>query len=94
MSEPTYAHTFTEGCMWEGGSWHIDVNHEGSAHGGGEPCKHCRDIHDKVHTRSWEDSTWTERVWTIPRVVIAFNEGGYNSTGVCLDCILEAAGRL
>jgi hypothetical protein len=29
-----------------------------------------------------------------PRVVIAFNEGGENSTGVCLDCILEAAAQL
>ncbi len=29
-----------------------------------------------------------------PRVVIAKNEGGYNSTGVCLDCILEAAATL
>lgn len=27
----------------------------------------------------------------IPRVVIAWNEGGHCSTGVCLDCILDAA---
>jgi hypothetical protein len=25
-----------------------------------------------------------------PRVVVATNEGGYNTTGVCLDCIIEA----
>jgi hypothetical protein len=27
----------------------------------------------------------------LPRVVVAENEGGYNSTWVCLDCILEVA---
>lgn len=25
----------------------------------------------------------------IPRVVIAYNEAQHNSTGVCLDCLLE-----
>jgi len=25
-----------------------------------------------------------------PRVVVVRNEGGYNSTGLCLDCILDA----
>lgn len=29
-----------------------------------------------------------------PRIVIATNEGGSNCTGVCLDCILEAAKTL
>ena len=29
-----------------------------------------------------------------PRIVVANNEGGYNSTGVCLDCILAAAPTL
>lgn len=24
-----------------------------------------------------------------PRVVVAYNESGYNNTGVCLDCILS-----
>ena len=25
----------------------------------------------------------------VPRIIKAFNEGGYNSTEVCLDCLLE-----
>lgn len=32
--------------------------------------------------------------WTVPRVVVAWNEGGPCSTGICLDCILEAAAKL
>lgn len=28
-----------------------------------------------------------------PRVVVALNEAGYNSTWVCIDCILEALDR-
>lgn len=32
--------------------------------------------------------------YIIPRVVEAANEGGFCSTTVCLDCILEAARRL
>ena len=28
-----------------------------------------------------------------PRVIVMVNEGGYNSTGLCLDCVLEAYGR-
>ena len=41
-----------------------------------QACKHC----------TWED----ERYFTCI-AVIADNEGGHNSTGVCLQCILEAA---
>ena len=50
-------------------------------------------MRDKVHTRS-DGSTFIEKVWNCPAVVVALNEGSYNSTGVCLDCILEAAHKL
>lgn len=33
-------------------------------------------------------------VWICPRVVVSTNQGGYDCTGVCLDCILEAAALL
>ena len=26
----------------------------------------------------------------LPAVVLAYNEGGYNSVGICADCLLEA----
>lgn len=29
----------------------------------------------------------------VPRVVIAYNEGGYNSVGICADCLIEALQR-
>lgn len=41
-------------------------------------CKHCAESDNM-------------RRWKISRAVQAWNEGGYNFTIVCLDCILEAA---
>lgn len=32
--------------------------------------------------------------YRIPRVIIAKNEGGYSSTGVCLDCVNEQFEKL
>lgn len=85
---------FEIGCMWEGGAWEIAVDYECSAYGGGDPCKHCHGEHEKRHIRHHDGSHYFERVWTCPRVVIAWNEGGHNTTGVCLDCILEGAATL
>lgn len=86
---PVTERLFADGAMWEGGPWKLVADRECSAYGGGKPCPHCHSARDKVHTRL-DKSTYTEPVWTCPRVVIAYNEGGYNSTGVCLDCILAA----
>jgi hypothetical protein len=82
-------HEFKEGCMWEGDPWSIEASHECSGDGGGRPCRHCHSFTDKVHKR-YDGSTFTEIVWVCPRVVVARNEAGHNSTGVCLDCILDA----
>lgn len=30
----------------------------------------------------------------LPRVVIGTNEGGYNSVGICADCLIEALGKI
>lgn len=75
----------TEGGMWEG-RWEVLVNEECSELGGGSPCPHCHSIKTKVNER-YDKKTWNERVWTCPFVVVAYNEGGYATTGVCLDCI-------
>jgi len=80
---------FSEGCMWEGGEWTIFTNCECESTGGGEPCKHCTDISVKEHTHNGHK--WTTKVWICPAVVIAKNEGGCDSTGMCLQCIIEAA---
>lgn len=81
-----------EGCMWEGGAWEIRFDELCSEYGG-KPCRHCHSQHTVVHERP-DRSTYDEVKWTCPRVVVATNEGGHNSTGVCLDCILEAARAL
>src|SRR6185436_11775479 len=83
---------FAEGCMWEGYPWRIAFNEECSS-SGGKPCRHCSPERVKLHSRT-DGSCYEERVWTCPRVVIAENEAGHNSTGVCLDCILEAAAAM
>ena len=81
-------HSFTDGCMWEGGGFDVIENCIIDENGGGEMCKHCHTKETKpengiIHTK-----------WICPRVVVADNEGGHNSTGVCLDCIIEAANTL
>jgi hypothetical protein len=86
-------HKFKDGCMWEGGGFSINTDYECSEMCGGEMCKHCHSKETKVHIRS-DKTTYDEVVWICPKVVIALNEGGYNSTGVCLDCIVEAAQSL
>jgi len=82
-----------DGCMWEGGSWIIDFDHKCSEYGGGIPCKHCHSIKTETRNDAY-GGQHLKQVWICPRVVIAKNEGGYNSTGVCLDCILEAAEKI
>ncbi len=86
-------YTFKDGCMWEGGGFEININYICSEFGGGEMCKHCHSKSIKVHTRT-DKTKWNEVTWICPKVVIASNEGGHNSTGVCLDCIIEAASYL
>jgi len=83
------------GGMWESSEWEVQFNEECSSYGGGEPCKHCGKKYQKFKKRSdgsiWNENEW---LWICPRIVVAENEGGYNSTGVCLDCILEVAKEL
>ncbi len=69
---------FSTGGAWDHAEWEILFN-EPAALFGETPCKHM--------IESGEDLI-------VPRVVKAMNEGRYNSTGVCLDCILEAASLL
>lgn len=79
------------GGMWENEEWEMRFNEECSSYGFGEPCKHCGEKYQRFEKRS-DGSVYNENewLWICPRVVVAYNECGYNSTGVCLDCILEA----
>lgn len=83
---------FPIGGMWEDSDWTVETDHVCSSYGG-KTCKHCHSEHGVVNKRH-DGSTWNTREWTCPRVVVAVNEAGHNSTGVCLDCILEAAATL
>ncbi len=82
---------FSEGGMWEYAEWEINYDVECSSYGGSEPCRHCGSTYHVDKYRS-DRSVYNknELLWVCPRVVVASNEGGYNTTGVCLDCILEA----
>ena len=85
--------TFKDGCMWEGYDWKISTAYECSEYGGGVPCKHCFGEYVKKHISVY-GSSYIERMWICPSVVIAVNEGGHNSTGMCLQCIIEVAASL
>jgi len=83
--------TFQIGGMWERDEWYIRFGMEvPTMHM--TPCKHCGPPYQRMAT-DWSRGR-TETVVVCPRMVIAVNEGGHNSTGVCLDCILEAAAGL
>ena len=71
---------FSVGGMWEFAEWEIRENVEVDAE---NACPHC-------HSRRPEGVGY--RV-ICPRVVVAWNESGFNSTGVCLDCIKAAIER-
>jgi hypothetical protein len=80
---------YIDGCMWEDEAW-IEFDTKVSY---SEPCKHCYGHKLEEHTRHG-GSTYTRAIWYCPRVIVVTNEGGCNSTGVCLDCVIEAAGDL
>jgi hypothetical protein len=73
---------FNEGVMWEKNPFRIETDHECSSYGG-TPCRHSRERHEIEGSDEYR--------WIQPAVIIVRNEGGHNSTGVCLDCVLEAA---
>ena len=80
---------FENGGIWEEYQWKIRFDYEHRYDKSEEmPCKHCHDEREVSHTNSF-GTTWTDKACTVPRVVVATNEGGCNSTGVCMDCIIE-----
>lgn len=87
------AHVVEVGGMWEAPRFEIREDHVCSKLGGGKPCHHCHSEGELIHTRV-DGTTWTEKVWVCPRVAVVWNEGGYNSTGLCCDCLMENVYRL
>lgn len=85
---------------WEGGEFEIRFNKKTCIHVNIDisdeadyVCKHCIPAPNEITTRH-DGSTFTSAHVIIPRIVIAWNEGGCCTTGVCLDCLLEAVETL
>lgn len=86
MREPI---VFEKGCLCENYPWKITFDEINSGCDN-TVCKHCVEIpldDPRCQTQHGKN-------WLCPRVVVAKNEGGFNCTSVCLDCILEAAKEL
>ena len=82
--------SFNEGGMWEEKGFEIKLDCEIKDESTKENiCRHCHTITEKEKTLN-NGKKYKLYSWICPRVVIAYNESGYNSTGVCLDCIIEA----
>jgi len=86
---------FNNGCMGEGYPWYIEYDVEVNNNPDDEcdrlhPCKHCHSDRIEVIERVEFNDSYRERKWICPRVIVSINEGGFNSTRVCLDYILEA----
>jgi len=90
-------HATFPGGLWEEDRWELRMNVEVRTRTTREndkvtpSCPHCGPIQERVHVRAWDGgSTWSEFYCICPRVIVAINEGGYNSTGICADCVFEA----
>lgn len=77
------------GAMWEGYEWEIRHDCDVSEWNHGDnvkPCPHCHSRHETVIKGDGYE-------WVCPRVAVAYNEGGYASTGICIDCILAKVAK-
>jgi hypothetical protein len=82
---------FDIGGMWEFRAWSIELDVE--IEDDTLPCPHCRQTYEEPR-KNWDTAIaprLPKHKWVCPRVVVAMNEGGHGSTGVCLDCIVAAA---
>lgn len=80
------------GGMWEESEWKILFNTEIDAEGI-TPCKHAGPVYTSSNPNAFGGFYMTSH-FRVPRVVVVRNEAGFNSTGACLDCILDAAEAL
>jgi hypothetical protein len=75
------------GGVWEENN--IEVKYDHPIYDA-ENCN-CPHLGEKYIERVFRsDGSYFDNIYAnCPRVIVALNEGGYNSTGVCLDCVLE-----
>ena len=76
-----------EGELAEGMSWTIELDYLATTGDPKPPCLHAKPILDGAVEALYE-AIDGRHLWTVPRVIRARNEGGWNSTVLCLDCVL------
>lgn len=89
----TVVYKIEKGSLGEDSAFSIITNHEITTYDNREqPCKHCHSPHEVFHMRS-DMSEWSWIYWICPLVVIASNQGGYDSTCICVSCFLEGINK-
>jgi hypothetical protein len=90
----TITGTFNEGQLWEDWPDHPAEIHQDHKLwvflSDPKPCRHAHSPEEVPPKDGWSSG---RRWWIIPRVLVAYNEGGYCSTGVCLDCLERELGE-
>jgi len=77
-------HKFDKGVMWDENPWTIEEDHRSLFKNKEDACPHCKEI----KLMDYKEDGYT---WICPRVIKVKNMDGNNSTGLCLDCVLDGA---
>jgi len=80
---------FEVGGVWETPDFEIRFDNKCSSLTHECPCPHAYDFSIRTG-KTHAGREWTDRQWFVPRALVAFNEGGFCSTGICVDCALAA----
>lgn len=82
-----FVYEIGEGELAEGMAWTIELDYLARTYDPKPPCPHAKPIQDGRVTALY-DAIDGSHLWNVPRVLRAKNEGGWNSTVLCLDCVL------
>lgn len=76
------------GGLWDGYAWELVRDADVPWTYGAPRCHHASSLWPTLR-RAHGGRFYVQWYVTMPRVVRAYNEGGYATTGVCADCVLE-----
>lgn len=79
----TREHKFEVGGIWDDPDWSLIVDSEENDRYG-NLCPHA------IFVRQEKDY----KVYRMPAIIVAHNQGRHDSTGVCLHCVLEGAKKV
>lgn len=78
-----------EGELAEGMPWTIEIDHLATTYSPKPPCPHAKPFQDSGVAALISAVDCGRRLWHVPRVIRAkIGPGGWNSTVLCLDCVL------